>query len=315
MQKSKIEWTKSTWNPFCGCRKCSPGCTNCYAERQAKRLKAMGLPQYQDVVDENGWTGKVCIDRWGKAADKSSPIFVGSMSDIFYEGFTDKDILGLYNYFKRCRPKHTFIVCTKRPERIIPTLYDSGYLFSRDRKLGKSTAALDNVWHLTSVENQEWADRRIPELIKLKNFGDWKIGISAEPLLGKIELNQNYNQGKFWGDMLDQVIVGGESGPGARPMNPDWVRSIRDQCQEAHVPFFFKQWGAWLPGEPDGTPEYKFQNGKIVDRNGFPDFEDPKIKKRWRVDAEGDCVWFRAGKKKAGWELDGKEYNELAWRT
>jgi len=259
MSKSKIEWTEYSWNPIVGCRKVSPGCANCYAEKMARRLKAMGNGAYDYVLDENGrWDNQVfyrSIPNNGeiKFPKKPTVIFVCSMSDLYYELIDKEDIHLVYNVMRNYT-QHTFIVCTKRPERIVPVLYGSGYL-----KKGES---FENVWHLTSVENQEWADKRIPQLLRLREYGDWKLGLSVEPLLGPIDLTlcPEYEEGAY----LDQIIVGGESGPGARPMHPDWARSMRDQCAEVGVPFFFKQWGG-------------------------------------------------VNKKKAGRELDGVEYNELAW--
>jgi protein gp37 len=148
----------------------------------AWRLKARGNKKYQDVVDKNGWTGKGVFKHQRifnvKFPQKPTTIFVCSMSDLYYELVDDRYIQWVYNVF--CSfPQHTFIVCTKRPERIIPVLYESGYMNQGD--------SLKNVWHLTSIENQEWVDRRIPELLKLKEWGDWKIGLRIEPLIGPID--------------------------------------------------------------------------------------------------------------------------------
>ena len=292
---SKIEWCERTWNPIVGCQKVSPGCANCYAEKMAQRLRKMEyLPQYRYITEDKGWTGRYGSNLTSKRLPtKPSVIFVCSMSDLFYDGIATPIVHEIYSIMAE-QPQHTFIVCTKRPERIIPVLYDSGYL-----QKGES---LDNVWHLTSVENQEWADKRIPELCELAMYGPWKLGLSIEPMLGSINWNTILPpRGRWlttyiwWRDYISQIIVGGESGPKARPMHPDWARSIRDQCAAAGVPFFFKQWGEWLPSDqfsphaPDKMLGYKGHNFNDEDST------------------------YKIGKKKAGRLLDRKEHNELAW--
>jgi len=247
MSKSKIEWTEHTWNPIVGCKKVSPGCANCYAETMAKRLKAMGNSNYYSVVNEPKWTGhrgwtghSVCV---GSQPPKTpSVVFVCSMSDIFFEAASDSIIQDVYDVFKQYR-QHTFLVLTKRPERIVPVLYDSGYL-----KKGES---LDNVWHGTSVENQEWADRRIPDLLTLKRYGAWKIFVSVEPLLSSFDLFDL----DPW--LIDQVLVGCESGPHRRECRHEWVRAIIHQGKAAGVPVFVKQIpiGGKVNKNPDEWPE------------------------------------------------------------
>lgn len=316
MSKSKIKWTKYSWNPIVGCEKVSPGCQKCYAERMAKRLKAMGNKKYQNnVVDEKGWIGGIAAklsleDAVIALPKKSSVIFVGSMSDLFFGNIPSSYIQKVYEMMGLFQ-KHTFIVCTKRPERIIPVLYKSGYMKKGDY--------LDNVIHLTSVENQEWAERRIPELRILKEYGDWKIGLSIEPLLSSIKLKMNFLKKDYRYDVefIDQIIIGGESGPGARPMKPEWARSVRDQCADEGVPFFFKQWGAWVH-----IPRKKVLELRVLPRKNEMYCAKIKMKeemiylKRERIIIMEDGIMAKLSKKQAGISgrlLDGKEYKELAW--
>lgn len=212
-QNSSIEWTEATWNPVTGCTKISPGCKNCYAERMAKRLKAMGQSRYQ-----NGFALTLQPDALDTPLQWKKPrvIFVNSMSDLFH-----KDVP--LDYIKECfdvmarSTQHTFQILTKRADRLAE--------LSGDLPWPK------NVWMGTSVESVDYIDRirslqTVPAHIRF---------LSVEPLLGPIP--RLPLKGIQW------VIVGGESGPGARPMEPSWVTQIRDQCVAKGVPFFFKQWG------------------------------------------------------------------------
>src|SRR5690606_31845291 len=210
--KTKIEWTEATWNPTTGCTKVSEGCKNCYAEKMAKRLQAMGMKRYQ-----NGFQLTLHWDlidlplRW----KKPRKIFVNSMSDLFHPAVPDVFILKVFETMNRAS-HHIFQVLTKRPERAA--------------RMADRITWSPNIWMGTSVENMKVIERvnyllRIPARVRF---------LSCEPLLGHLELNLD---GIHW------VIVGGESGPGARPLDGDWVRGIRDQCAEAGVAFFFKQWG------------------------------------------------------------------------
>jgi protein gp37 len=212
-QRSSIEWTESTWNPVTGCTKISAGCAHCYAERMAKRLKAMGQQRYRNEF-------KVTLQpdvldtplRWRRPR----MIFVNSMSDLFHEDVPVDYITKVFAVMQEA-PQHTFQVLTKRAERAA--------------ELARYLPWPDNVWMGTTVESADYVYRigaliQIPARIRF---------LSLEPLLGplpKLPL-----KGIHW------VIVGGESGPDARPMPPKWVFQIRDRCQAGGVPFFFKQWG------------------------------------------------------------------------
>ena len=213
MRKTKIEWTESTWNPVTGCTKISDGCLNCYAERMAKRLKAMGQPNYKNGFEVAIHHNSLELPLQWK---KTQMIFVNSMSDLFHKKVTVtyiKKVFGVMNLAQW----HTFQVLTKRADRLLQL----------NSKLNWSK----NIWMGVSVENKDCLNR-IDDL-RLTN-AKTKF-ISFEPLLGplpKVNLKG-----------IDWVIIGGESGPGARYMNPKWVTNLRDQCLKQKVPFFFKQWG------------------------------------------------------------------------
>lgn len=215
--KSKIEWTDATWNPVTGCTKISAGCAHCYAERQARRLHAMGQPRYR-----NGFKITLHEDvldrplRWRKPR----MVFVCSMSDLFHEAVPLGFIRRVFARMEAAK-QHTFQVLTKRSERLA--------------QLASSLPWPRNVWAGVTVENKAVCQRigslaRVPAEVHF---------LSLEPLLGPLPGLEIAlaTAGIGW------VIVGGESGPGARPMDPAWVRGVRDACQAARVPFFFKQWG------------------------------------------------------------------------
>jgi len=212
-QRSGIEWTDATWNPVTGCSKISPGCKHCYAERMALRLQLMGQPRYRDGFDLT-----LQSDLVDKPLSWSTPrfIFVNSMSDLFHEAVPLSFIQRIFSVIHRA-DWHVFQVLTKRA-----------------RRLEEVSGRLNwppNLWIGVSIESQEYLWRKeclgqVPALVRF---------LSLEPLLGP--LGRIQLAGIHW------VIAGGESGPGARPVNATWVRDIRDECIEARVPFFFKQWG------------------------------------------------------------------------
>lgn len=210
---SSIEWTEATWNPLSGCTKISPGCKNCYAERMAKRLLAMGQPRYK-----NGFKLTLHKTALGEPFRWRRPklVFVNSMSDLFHKDVPATFIMEVFKVMSAC-PQHTFQILTKRSERL--------------RELAHDLPWASNIWIGVSVENQDYVYRiddlrSVPAAIRF---------LSVEPLLGPIK-KMNLKK-------IDWVIVGGESGPNARPMEADWVRSIRDLCKKQRVSFFFKQWG------------------------------------------------------------------------
>jgi len=212
-QRSSIEWTESTWNPVTGCSKISPGCKNCYAERMAARLQAMGSPRYR-----NGFKVTLQEDLVELPLEWNQPklIFVNSMSDLFHEDVPSDFIVKVFDTMKRA-DWHTFQVLTKRSDRLLSI---SPYL-----------PFPTNVWVGVSVESPQYAYRirdlaRVPAAVRF---------LSLEPLLAPIP--------RLALRSIDWVIVGGESGPGARTMEPEWVQQVRKQCRERQVCFFFKQWG------------------------------------------------------------------------
>ncbi|HFE32263.1 MAG TPA: phage Gp37/Gp68 family protein [Gammaproteobacteria bacterium] len=227
---SKIEWTEQTWNPVTGCTKVSPGCKHCYAETQARRLQAMGAPGYG-----NGFRLSLLPERLGQPLRRQKPTmyFVNSMSDLFHEGVPFEFIDEVMRVIAET-PWHTYQILTKRSGRM------RGYFENR--------AVPDNAWLGVSVEDRHYGKPRIPDLQAIRARTRF---LSIEPLLedlGRIRL-----KGIHW------VIVGGESGPGARPMQESWVTALRDQCERMGVDFFFKQWGAW---GADGVRRTKKANGR-----------------------------------------------------
>jgi protein gp37 len=254
--KSKIEWTDATWNPVFGCDKVSPGCANCYAESYAKRFRAT-VPFTTITLHE---------DRLGQPVRWAKPrrIFVGSLSDVFHANIpvAYRDLIFVQMVLAG---HHTFQVLTKRPDLALAYLDGltrreslfGAALNCLERRGGPAAhslvpesprkTALDrfwplaNVWIGTSVESQVWADRRVPDLLKIPATVRF---LSVEPMLGPID-GRTIQKGIGW------VIVGGESGPNARPMNADWARRLRAVCSLEGVPFFMKQLGGW-PNKRDG---------------------------------------------------------------
>jgi len=211
--KSSIEWTESTWNPLTGCTKVSPGCKHCYAERMAKRLHAMGQPNYANGFKLTLHPQALEIPLGWK---KPQMIFVNSMSDLFHKDVPVDFIQQVFDVMRRA-DWHTFQVLTKRAERLL--------------EIDPRIEWPANVWMGVSVENQDHKFR----IDLLRQTHATTKFLSLEPLLGPLpRLNL---KGINW------VIVGGESGPGARPLLEEWIIDLRDQCKARHVPFFFKQWG------------------------------------------------------------------------
>ncbi len=211
--KSSIEWTESTWNPLTGCAKISPGCKHCYAERMALRLQAMGQPNYR-----NGFELTLQPHMLEQPLHWKKPqvIFVNSMSDLFHKDVPLEYIQRVFDVMNRAH-WHQYQVLTKRSERL--------------RELSPKLPWAPHIWMGVSVESRDYTFR----IDDLRQTGAHLKFLSLEPLLGPLP------RLKLKG--IDWAIVGGESGPGARPMAPEWVTDLRDQCRRAKVPFFFKQWG------------------------------------------------------------------------
>lgn len=230
--KSKIEWTEKTWNPVVGCSKVSPGCKHCYAETMAKRLKAMKTPGY-----ENGFKLTILPQRLYEPLKRKTPTiyFVNSMSDLFHEDVSFDYIEKVFDTIEKS-DWHTFQILTKRAKRMAE--------FFANRSIPK------NAWLGVTVEDKKYG---IPRIDYLRKINASIRFLSVEPLLedlGDIDLTN-----------IHWVIVGGESGPKARPMSKDWVENIRYQCEIFGVAFFFKQWGGW---GVDGIKRAKRENGRVL---------------------------------------------------
>jgi len=321
---SKIEWTDATWSPTTGCDRISDGCDHCYALTLAGRLKAMGQPKYQRDGDPRtsgpGFGVTVHPDtvnlplRWRKPRR----VFVNAMSDLFHAEVPEPWLAEIFAVMAAAR-RHTFQVLTKRHARMRSLLNRPSFPDQiRERAAGKGMDPADwawpvpNVWLGVSVEDQKWAGIRIPALIQTPAAIRF---LSCEPLLGPVGLfghpdqgceeagpgishygysmPVDYGTGTEWDcehqHGIDWVIAGGESGPGARPVHPEWVRSLRDQCSAAEVPFFFKQWGAWRP---------------------LAGNECAQAGDEWPAGTH-DAMCRRVGKKAAGRELDGRTWDEF----
>jgi protein gp37 len=222
---SHIEWTDATWNPVTGCSKVSPGCKFCYAERLARRLKAMGQKNYR-----NGFKVTLQPHMLEHPLEWHQPrrVFVNSMSDLFHEEVPVEYIMQVFDVMRRAH-WHQYQVLTKRSERLLD--------------LSRVLDWQPQIWMGVSIENEKY-QYRVDHLRRTKAHIKF---LSLEPLLGPL--------GKLDLRGIDWVIVGGESGPGARPVDPAWVRELRDRCMRDRVPFFFKQWGG----------VFKSRTGRVLD--------------------------------------------------
>lgn len=300
MSTSKIEWTDAVWNPIVGCTRVSEGCRHCYAERMALRLQSMGTRGYDGVVDQHGrWTGRVNVvdAAMGAPLDRTKPTtyFVNSMSDLFHRA-VDNRTIGRVIDIMQGATQHQFVVLTKRPKRMRDVLRDVLY------------CNVEHVWWGFSAEHQATFDERWAVMREVAAAG-FNVVCSAEPLLGVISAEDGLAESAR---LLSGVIVGGESGPGARPMHPDWARSLRDQCAAAGVPFFFKQWGEWAPLRWQHTTTKKDDVVVAPDGMSLTIPEDG-----WFPAAEMGCAVLtrRVGKRNAGRVLDGRTHDELPWRA
>lgn len=261
---TKIQWTDATWNPVTGCSKISAGCANCYAEPLAKRLQGMGQAKYTDVFAVR-WHPKELLRTWGK---KPKRIFVCSMGDLFHDDVPDEFIAEILYKIDQ-NPQHTFQVLTKRPDRAKKIEIDYG--FPSNMWLGVTVENADNLHRL---ETLRWT----PCALRF---------VSIEPLLGPLPKME-------W--LPDWVIVGGESGPGARPMQPDWARGIRDQCVERGVPFFLKQLGEF---------------GESGNQNPLRQLAKNEVWVGGQHLQKGSIIMGRVGKTKAGRILDGQTWEQF----
>lgn len=293
--RTKIEWTDATWNPIRGCQRISSGCDHCYAERMARRFD-----------HDHAWAGARQVPEALEVPlhwRRPKRVFVASMGDLFEESIPYSYVDRVWQVMAAC-PQHRFLVLTKRATRL--------------ENFRPSTGLLPNVWLGLSVENQKTADERIPLLLQTPAAGRF---VSVEPMLGWVDLVRACDcvlcgpagfdvpavQG--WGAFLHWVICGGETGPGARPMNPYWVRWLRNQCEAEKVPFFFKSWGEWAPtGEMDDPQAF------VCERGAHGPLDTESIK-RLCADVHphpcGRSMVYRVGKRRAGAALDGREWRQF----
>ena len=273
---SRIEWTHHTFNPWWGCTKVSPGCKHCYAEAWAKRTGQLvwGISAPRRELSEAYWKQPYAWNEEARRRGTRARVFCASMADVF-EDRRDLDA-------KRARlwplieatPNLDWLLLTKRPQNM--------------RRLAPwADRWPQNVWTGTTAENQRWADKRIPLLLEVPAVVRF---ISAEPLLGPLDLATWLRPDRY-GRCVHWVVAGGESGPHSRPMNPEWARSLRDQCRKARTAFLFKQWGNWAPIAPERV------NGH-ASRTVFT--------------SAGDQIFIAdLGKKASGRVLDGRRWDEV----
>jgi protein gp37 len=342
---SKIEWTGKTWNPIVGCSVVSPGCTNCYAMRMAARLERMSatqFPQYAGTTRPSKagpvWTGKVALaegmlDRPLRVRTPTT-WFVNSMGDLFHEDVPDEWILRVLDVIRQASyhggsnvgridrgdGEHTFQCLTKRSRRMRDVMtrlrWDGEMLHLLTHDDGRSRVLLRNLWLGVSAERQHEADARVPDLIETPAAVRF---VSAEPLLGPVDFTRRMAHpagdrlsSRTWLDAMDWIIVGGESGAGARPMHPGWARSIRDQCTAAGVPFFFKQWGEWAPYSLNPVSH---EDGALTQMTCVSSTDRKEV---GRISYLAGCghgkpsiPLRKAGKARSGRMLDGREWNEM----
>jgi len=328
MSKSKIEWTDAVWNPVTGCTKLSEGCRNCYAERLWPRLRAMGNTAYRD----RNFNDVACHpERLDQPLQWKKPrrIFVNSMSDLFHDDVPFEFIRAVWVVMTTHRD-HTYMVLTKRPRRMLEF-----FAWNAAQELKVETYR-NNVWLGVSIENQAVANERIPLLLQAPVTVRF---VSCEPLLGPVNLERIEPKGKdafihsLSGTVsvpftvldnrpkLNWVIVGGESGPRARPMHPDWASSLRDQCRAEGVPFFFKQWGEFREVRRyNSWPKYRDTVGEVAKAIGTTHSGRAallNIDGSDLVNGGPDHKFFpishlkRVGKKEAGRELGGRTWDEI----
>ncbi|MEV4887878.1 phage Gp37/Gp68 family protein [Nonomuraea sp. NPDC055795] len=350
--RSAIEWTDATWNPVTGCTKVSPGCDHCYAETFAGRWRGTPGHPFEQGFNIRLWPERLDLPlRWRKPRK----IFVTSMGDLFHEQVPDEFIVEV---FARMwwSPQHTFQVLTKRHSRLrslLPRIEAPLRQMETDLALADCPTPLawplPNVLLGVSVEDQRRANLRIPTLLQTPATRRF---LSCEPLLGPVDLSpwlglEWMESFEGWGQEmfaslsgrvgiaggLHWIIAGGESGPGARPMHPDWARTLRDQCQAAGVPFLFKQWGEYLSVPVEDDPA--FFGGRAFDhprggrsapvlrergrsgtfRAGVTRLMLPGEATRGGVLLDPDTIAIRVGKKRAGRQLDGRTWEEFPTTT
>jgi protein gp37 len=301
---SRIEWTSHTFNAWRGCTQVSPGCAFCYAEATAKRnpgvLGIWGDDGTRVIAAEAYWAQPRAWNAEAKAAGERRRVFCLSMGDVFED--RPELLLPRHRLFDLIRqtPALDWLLLTKRPENIEQLRTDADFGADPDWWGDRPPA---NVWLGVSVEDQKRADERIRILLGIRARVHF---LSIEPLVGPMWLPEDFLLPDFAEDdpryTARWVIVGGESGPHARPMHPDWARSLRDQCQDAGLPFFFKQWGEWAPGD-----QSEEQRRAILSIEGHGGHRANAVR---FIGCDREPM-FRVGKKAAGRLLDGRTWDEL----
>lgn len=328
MGRTTIEWTDFSFNPWIGCTKVSPACDNCYAEAFAKRCGGprWGNREPRRRTSPRNWSGPLRWNREAAAAGTRYRVFCASLADVFDTEVPDEWRDDLFELVGRT-PGLDWLLLTKRPKAA------RDYLSARHAY----SKPLPNVWLGATVENQKMADLRVPPLLDAPAA---KRFLSMEPLLGPVDLSRftmragdggsygywpmlravdPWMEGQSVEDLgdpsnpgIDWVIVGGESGGGARPMHPDWARDIRDQCRKAGVPYLFKQWGEWTPGENVSRAHGTARTASWFDGGWVFDSENLA-----RLDGHADDApdLYRIGKKAAGRTLDGETHDAFPGPT
>lgn len=323
-ENTKIEWAHHTFNPWEGCQKVSPGCDHCYAEARNSRFNGgqainwgPGAPRRR--TSEANWRQPI---KWNAEAERLGiryRVFCASLADVFDNQVPEEWRSDLFELI-RSTPNLDWLLLTKRPQNIVRMVHAGGAI------AGNGTRYLpDNVWLGTTAEDQIRADQNINALLRTRaELGARVLFLSAEPLLGPLDLVPYIHCDVA--NTLDWVIVGGESGHHARPMHPDWARSLRDQCQAAGVPFLFKQWGEWLPAEVyrderfSGHRRIQFQDGSrgaLLIRDSMA-YSKTAARPMEPGETTRSCHLFderwaaeRVGKKAAGRLLDGRTWDEV----
>lgn len=299
-ENSNIEWTDHTFNPWEGCQKVGPGCDHCYAETRNARFGGGTAPNWgpgapRRRTSVSTWNMPL---RWNAQHEafhaqhgRRQRVFCASLADVFDNAVDPKWRIDLFELI-RATPNLDWLLLTKR----------IGNVMKIGIPIGPNGGPLPNIWLGATIVNQEEADRDIPKLLATPARVRF---LSMEPLLGPVDIVPFIHPDV--GNTVEWVIVGGESGPSARPMHPDWARSLRDQCAAAGVPFLFKQWGEWAPGSSN------FDTGSAIDRDGrvVPDGFDAAAYPTGATSADGWAMIHRAGKKAAGRLLDGRKHDEV----
>lgn len=328
--ETKIQWCDFTFNPWRGCTKVSPGCAHCYAETLSRRNPAVlgiwGKEGTREIASESMWKNPIAWNREAEKSGQRRSVFCMSLGDFFEGPDTMREVDWPMVRNARARvfdliektPWLDWLLLTKRPENIAFQIFESGF----DKP---SKRLYPNIYLGTSAENQEQLEKRLPHLLMASPISAGTF-VSAEPLLGPLDFTRVNREGKNWNALTGEcdtelgtiptakiscVIAGGESGPNARPMHPDWVRSIRDQCAAAGVDFHFKQWGEWLPLRWQGHQTmpgdvFMFPNGdtiKIYSRGQMPT----------SMDQPGIQLMRRVGKLRAGRTIDGQTHDATPW--